>query len=1207
MKWTEEQTKAIDIRGKNLLVSAAAGSGKTAVLVERIFKIITEDTDVDKLLVVTFTNAAANEMSIRLYNKLSEALQEEGICQSRKERLTRQIILLSGANITTVHSFCQKIIKNNFKESGIDPACVVVEEKENEVIKQECLDKVLNGYYEEYCPEFSRILDTYGRYKSDDGLRDTIFKIVNVANSCVNPTKWLEEQAQAYDYTKYDDFSSTKWAKDIIDNTILGINAYCDEYVRLQDFAIHNGGDFYEDTLDSDLSKLQKFALILNKKDAKWHELYDEAQMVSFITAPSLTKKIKDQMSDLEVEACKQIKEKRDKIKKKVTDLIKNQFGANVNMPIDEMKLLYEDMKLLSKISIEFLEEHKKEKKNRNYIDFDDFEHMAYETLMNNPDVMRHYRDLFEEIYIDEYQDTSEIQEAILTAISREQKNMFMVGDVKQSIYSFRQARPDIFVDKYKKYALRNDEYGTLLLLNKNFRSSKGVIDSVNHLFTGIMNEKTCSMDYTERESLNYGAVGFDIKNEDNSVECYVIDKNSTMTEPEFVAQKIRQLIDSKYKIVNLKTGELSEVKYSDIVILLRSFSKKAYLYAKALSDVGIPAYYHVEGGFFDRGEINIIMSFLKIIDNPLQDMHFISVMRNVYGFTDGELAKISIHYRLNLADGIIKRRHQYFYEACVNYVNDKIDNVELDIVDKLNVFMERYKNIRTRADAMTVSQLLWLIIHENNFYDVLLSQPDGQEYRANINLLLNNAINYDKNTGKGLFGFLLYYDNLKKRKVDLSSANHITGSEQVNIMSIHRSKGLEFPVVFLSDTGKKFNMKDLDTKMVVHSYLGYGATCYEEEKKITYSSIMRECIKMRCSRDYRAEEMRILYVAMTRAKDKLIVTGKTKMTYDDFSQKSSEKRSLISQNPINYYVLNANSYLEWLAMYYCERKDGDKGVIRPAFENYNFEKESVFCESEEKDEDEDEIEDIMQDVSFLPRITAYCGENKADKSVDYNKFPSKVSVTEIKRLLEAFEDENTVHFPEINHEMKDIPDFSQEIKENISAKNQGTLLHLCLQKLDYNVVSKISSADNPVIEAGKYVDQLIMELGDAGLISQYESTIIRKDILIKFLTSDFALRLAGADKMVREKPFIMRSVLNGQMVTLQGIIDCVIEEKGIITLVDFKSDFVSNNPSDEEFFKYSKNYSIQLTEYAKCIRELSGKEPKKILYFLRYNRAIEI
>ena len=1206
MKWTEEQSKAIDIRGKNLLVAAAAGSGKTAVLVERIFKIITEDTDVNKLLVVTFTNAAAKEMSVRLYSKLSEALQEEGISDSRKERLTRQIILLSSANITTIHSFCQKIIKNNFKESGVDPACTVVEDKENEVIKQECLEKVLGSYYEDFSPGFIRLLDTYGRYKSDDALRDTVFKIVDIANSCVDPCKWLREQADVYDYTKYEDFTCTKWAKDIIDNLISGVDAYCEEYIRLRDFASCNGGEFYSKTLDSDYNNLKNFAVILNKKDVKWQELYDVAHGISFMTAPSMTAKVKAQMLDSEIEACAQIKEKRDKIKKKVNDLVNNQFGNSPDMPVKEMNLLYEDMKLLSKISVEFIEEHRKEKKKRNYIDFNDFEHMAYNTLKDNPDIVQYYKDLFEEIYIDEYQDTSEIQEAILTAVSREQKNMFMVGDVKQSIYSFRQARPDIFLEKYKKYAARNDEYGTLLLLNKNFRSSKGVIDSVNHVFAGIMNERTCSMDYTEKESLNYGAEGFDVKKESNAVECHVIDKNAEITEPEFVAERIKKLVDNKYKVLNLKTGELSEVKYSDIVILLRSFSKKAHLYAKALSKAGIPAYYHVDGGFFDCGEINVLMSFLRIIDNPLQDMHFISVMRNIYGFTDEELAQISIHYRQKLPEGIIEKGRQYFYDACIDYTGDDKQNVKADISDKLNAFINRYNNIRTRADAMAISQLLWILIHENNFYDVLLSQPDGPDYRGNINLLLNNAMNYDKNTGKGLFGFILYYDNLRKRKVDLNSANSMSGANQVNIMSIHKSKGLEFPVVFLSDTGKRFNMKDLDTKMVVHSYLGYGPTCYEKNKKITYSSIMRECIKLRCSKDYRAEEMRVLYVAMTRAKDKLIITGKTHMTYEEFSQKSLEKRSLISQKPINYYVLNAASYLEWIAMHYCQRKDQDKDVIRPVPASELYKQTRPEEAKDDKSEDDDETE-TFQEISFLPRMPAYSGENKVDKTVEYNKFPAKISVTEIKRLIEAFEDENTVRYPEPDYKMNELPDFSQQRKEGISAKNQGTLLHLCLQKMDYAVVERVRISEKPNQTASAYIDELIMELEDEDIISDEESKLLRRDILIRFLLSDFAKRLSAADKMVREKPFIMNSVLNGQNVTIQGIIDCVIEEKGVITLVDFKSDYVGDNPSNEELYKHSLGYSVQLTEYAKCLRLLTGAEPKKLLYYLRYNKEIEL
>lgn len=1194
MKWTEEQSKAIETRGKNMLVAAAAGSGKTAVLVERIFRIITEQTDVDKLLVVTFTNAAAKEMSVRLYNKLSEALQEEGISQSRKERLTREIILLSSANITTVHSFCQKVIKNNFKESGVDPAAGVVEEKENEIIKEECLDKVLSGYYEEYNPTFRRLLDIYGRYNSDKNLRETIFNIERVANSCVNPGKWLEEQYERYDCTKINDFCETKWAENIIDNTTLAIQAYQNEYVRLRDYAIDNGGNFYEAMLSSDIDSLNAFYNILTACKSEWQSLYDAAQTVSFAKAPTLSSKIKSTMSEEEVDICVRVKAKRDKIKTNVLSLLKDKFGTCASMPVDEMKLLYEEMKMLSQIVIELMEAHKEEKKKRNYIDFNDFEHIAYETLMNNPTVCEYYRELFDEIYIDEYQDTSEIQEAILTTISRNQTNMFMVGDVKQSIYSFRQARPDIFIRKYKEYDKKNDEYGTLLLLNKNFRSSKGVVDSVNHVFTNIMNETTCSMDYTEKECLNYGATGFDGKNENDAVELHLIDKNSNITEMQFVAKKIRQLVDEKYQIMNLKTGQLTDVKYSDIVILLRSFANKAQDYAKALADEGIPVYYHIDGGFFDCGEINVIMSFLRIIDNPLQDMHFVSVLRNIYGVTDSELAEINIYYTQNVATAGIKRGEQYFYGACKYYAEKH--------GGKIAAILERYNNIRSRADAMTVSSLMWLILHENSFYDILLAEPDGYEYRSNINILINNAINYDKNTGKGLYGFISYYELLKKRKLDLSSGGSSAGGDCVNIISVHKSKGLEYPVVFLADTGKNFNLRDLDAKMVVHSSLGYGPTCYEQDEntKITYPSIMKECIKQRSHRDYRAEEMRILYVAMTRAKDKLIITGKTTKTFEDFSRDSSEKRNVITGRPLDYHILNAMSYLDWLAMYYCGRNDEDKDVLHQVLASEDDAQADI--------EDDAEVYDERPvQVAFLPRMPEYTGENIVDAKKTSKELPSKISVTEVKRLMEAFEDENTVHLPEINCEMQEIPDFSQEKTESVTGKNQGTLLHLCLQKMDYNAVKDINMSEEPGKMAPEYIDELIMELTDARLINTQDAGAIQKEILQKFILSDFAKKIANADKMVREKPFTMKTVLNGQQVTLQGIIDCVIEEAGKITLIDFKSDFVKNNPSEDDIRDYAKQYSVQLTEYAKCLYEITGKQPEKILYFLRYDKIVVI
>lgn len=1216
MEWTEEQSKAIETRGKNMLVAAAAGSGKTAVLVERIFRIITDNTDVDKLLVVTFTNAAAKEMSVRLYNKLSEELQKEGITQKERDRLIRQIIKLSSANITTVHSFCQKIIKNNFKESGVDPSASVVEEKENELIQQECLDRVLLRYYEENSVLFNNILDTYGRYNSDRSLRETIIKIVKTAKSCVNPGEWLINQAEAYNPDKINDFIETNWGKDIILNTYIALQSLVNEYVKFIDYASGNGADLFVDILESDKKNVNSFSEQLLNENNTWQSIYDAAQAISFGTAPSLTKKIKENMPQKAVEACEYIREKRRNTKEKVKKLLFDAFGVSPDMPKKEMNLLYGEMKLISQIALDLIDEHQREKKKRNYIDFNDFEHMAYETLINNPTVVEYYKEAFDEIYIDEYQDTSEIQEAILTSISRDEKNMFMVGDVKQSIYSFRQARPDIFVEKYKRYEIRDDEYGTLCLLNKNFRSSDGVIKSVNKLFTNIMNATTCAMDYTEKESLNYGAEDFNLKNETDAVEVRVIDSKSDVTEPEFVADRIKQLVSSKYQVMDLKKKETRDVKYSDIVILLRTMSGKAEIYANALTSAGIPVYYHVDGGFFDCGEINVIMSYLRIIDNPLQDMYFISVMRNIYGFTDMELADISIFHRNTIPDKRIRSHSQYYYDTCKEYVTKNDETVKKPLAEKIRLFLDRYENIRMRADAMTVSQLLWLVIHENNFYDTLVASEDGPEYRNNINVLINNSINYDKKTGKGLYGFISYYENLKKRSMDAESGGATAGGNCVNIISIHKSKGLEFPVVFLADTGKQFNISEYNEKMLIHSKLGYGPTCYERDKKIRYSSIMRTCIRQRCLKDIKAENMRVLYVAMTRAKDKLIITGTTKKEFNIFSHDAEQKRNAISKKPLDYHILNSVRFLDWIAMYYCNRDDEDKDVMKPvppageAPDSDVTEISDVQQHEENENEEYDEYEDdeeMIKEISFIPRMPPYTGDNAVERDGQEKELPLKISVTEIKRVMEAFEDENIIHMPEIDREMREIPDFSQVKIESMSGKNQGTLLHLCIQKMNFDEVKRIASMADAHKAATEYTDELIMELTDNGYISTEEGDMIQKEIISGFICSDFAMRLAQADKMIREKPFTMKSVLNGQQVTIQGIIDCVIEEAGGITLIDFKSDFVKDNPTEDDLRGHADRYTLQLTEYAKCIYELTGIQPAKLLYFLRYNKSIEI
>lgn len=1206
MDWTNGQRQAIETREKNMLVAAAAGSGKTAVLVQRIFDVITQSTDVDRLLVVTFTKAAAKEMSARLYNKLSDAMKSDELDDMKKERIMREIILLSKSNITTIHSFCQKIIKGNFKESGVDPSATVSDDKETEILKQESLDNVFEKYYQQYSHSFQRLLDTYGSYNSDRSLRECVLLVDKIAASCVNPSQWLTCQADTFDVDKINDFIDTKWAAELIKTTSVAIDAYCDEYNRLIDYALANGADMYADCLRSDLAGVQRFGNILASNVQTWKSLFEASGAISFVKAPTLSSKMKSNMPPACVDACEYVKTQRTSIKEKIVKLIKTTFGPDSSIPTDDMKLLCGDMSTLVQLVIDYRNEYKAQKKKNNILDFDDLEHIAYETLVNNPDVAEYYRNLFDEIYVDEYQDTSEIQEAILTFVSRQQHNMFMVGDVKQSIYSFRQARPDIFVSKYRKYAKATSaDKDLLILLSNNFRSSRGVIDSVNHVFSNIMNDITCEMDYSQAEYLYCGALLYDNKDDKNPVEIHVIPKDNPVSEPVFVAKQIKELVDSKYQIMDLKTGNTRDITYADIVILLRSFSKKAPDYAAALTAIGIPVYYQEDSGFFDCGEINVLMSFLHVIDNPLQDLHFISVMRNIYGFTDSELARVKIFFTDKIGEDGLEKGSQFFFEAVKAYAEGE-NGTDGYLKNKLNVFLDRLSKIIQQSAGMNVSELLWLIMHENDFYNTLMQSQDASAYRGNINVLLNRAINYDKGTNKGLYRFLTYYDNLKKRNIDISGGGYSAGGNNVNIVSVHKSKGLEFPVVFLCDTGKEFNFMDIRKRLVVHRNLGLGPTCYDDDKRVTYPSIMKECIKLRYDYDIRAEEMRILYVAMTRAKDKLIITGRTSNTFENFIMESKGKCSSITGKPLNYHIMRASRFLDWISMCYASEDSKIKINCVKSLDDTD-----LLVNETDRDDTREDGEEPNIHISFLPCMPEYTGIKETDniqENEHQKMLPTKVSVTEIKRLLDAFENEDTVIIPEAQIEMHEIEKvFSTKEHIGNSVKNQGTLLHLCLQMLDYKQVEIIKSEADPKKSAMDYTDALVLELEDRQLITHEEANSIDRYVIVQYILSDFAGRLAASEQMIREKPFTMNTEIGGQRVTVQGIIDCIIQEGDKLILIDFKSDFVDPHPDINKLRLHADRYNIQMETYATCLKELTGKEPEKLIYYLRHGQCVDM
>ena len=842
VKWTNEQLNAIKEDRNNVLVAAAAGSGKTAVLVERIInKIINKNVDIDKILVVTFTNAAASEMRERILEAIYKKIEEN----PNDNRLTRQITLLSKSNICTIDSFCLDVVKNNFYEIGISPNFRIADTTELELLKQETIEELFEEKYAENNKDFIQLLETYSGYLSDDNLKELVLNIYNFIQSSPFPNDWLNQRVEMFNLDAKADFINSEWGKIIVDN--LKDNAL-DCKIRLEN--ILKGLEKFEE--------LDKFSRVIRNdinimelilKATRWDELYSIVNENTFEKWP-VDKKVTLEEKNI-------AKEKRDKIKKqytKETEII-NCTSEEANA---DLIYMYDVLKKLKEIVFEFGKKFSNIKAEKNIVDFNDVEHFALNILLkkdeNNEykptEVAKRYAKKFNEIAIDEYQDSNLVQEYILKSISNG-KNMFMVGDVKQSIYKFRQARPELFLHKYKEYKLEEDIEednnckGIKIQLFKNFRSRKNILDTTNIIFENIMSTKLGDIDYNENEYLNLGANFEEIEQEivaDNT-KVYVIENKENedeeiLEEPienielesKFVAMKIKEIIDSKKLVYDKKEG-YRPVTYKDIVILLRATKERANIFEKEISNLGMPVFSDTSAEYLESIEIQTIMSLLKIIDNPMQDIPLVTVLRSYIGeFSDNELIEIRVN----------TNQHQTFYESMKQY--DK--NIMLK--NKIEMFFEKIKGWQKENEYLDLDELIWKIYEDTGYYNYVGLMPNGLLKQANLKSLFEKAKQYEKASFKGLYNFINFIDRLKTSSGDLSSAKLIGENENVvRIMSIHKSKGLEFPVVFLSGSNKKFNMQDLNSNILLHQDLVIGVNYIDSKRKLQYTTLSKEAIKI--------------------------------------------------------------------------------------------------------------------------------------------------------------------------------------------------------------------------------------------------------------------------------------------------------------------------------------------------------------------------
>ena len=1247
-KWTKEQQAVIDNRGGNLLVAAAAGSGKTAVLVERIIQMILDKknpVDIDKLLVVTFTNAAASEMRERIGDAIAKTLDKE----PDNTHLQKQLILLNKASITTIHSFCLEVIKSNFHKINLDPNFRIGDTTECTLLKQEAIEEVFEELYEEVDKGFLNLVHSYAEKGGDTKLQDIILNIFNFAMSSPNPELWLEEAYEKLYVDECFEFGASIWARAILENVELelsGLELSMEnslEEISYYKFDEEYNLESYIQKYENDYNTLKS---ILEACDFSWEEAEEVIKRSVFENYQKGSKpKLKEATE--EVIALKNTcDDLRKKAKETIKDMASTIFKRDNEMLIEEFRHLFGVAKSISETVLKFNDVYSAKKREKGIIDFNDIEHFALKILVGRDedglivptDIAKDYRDKFHEIFIDEYQDSNYVQESLLSIISKlDTPNRFMVGDVKQSIYRFRQAKPEIFLDKYRRYNTEEGSLNRKIMLYKNFRSRKEVVDSANYIFENTMSAQIGEIEYNEDEKLNLGA--FFKENEDENVivggetEIHLVQTKENTSKEEkkssqeeetdeenaeeeidniqlearLVGKVIKELMspkeDGKIQMVYDKNlDSYRPVQFKDIVILMRATSTPAPVFAEELMNMNIPTYADTGVGYFDTIEIQTIMSLLRVIDNPLQDIPLASILRSpIYGFTPEEMIDI------RLCDN---QKTMYDALKLMSEVDDLLGAKCLDLVNKIHEYKEK-------SMYMSTDEFLWYLYMQTGYYAYCGALPGGYQRQANLKILFERAKQFESTSFKGIFNFINFINKLKKSNTDMSSAKTLgENANVVRIMSIHKSKGLEFPVVICATMGKQFNKQDFQKDILYHHDLGYGPQFVDHNRKISYPSMAKEALKTKINIENLSEEMRVLYVAFTRPKEKLIITGISKDLEKSMKAWAS---GVISNEPISKYkILKGKSFLDWIMPTVLKHKDLDDIKnqynidLSPDINTESKWKTKLWYKEDivvdKLDKETESIRKILENLDLENPQTEYYETIKNILSHKYKdeiftKKPSSISVTEIKKIQSRQEEDYSEEMYKPKITLKK-PKF-METSDKIDASQKGTLTHLVMEILD---TKKIANEEE--------IKEQIQEFIQKGILTSEEAKVLNTYAIHKFFKSEIGQRMLKS-KVVRKEQAIysrlalkdiyeqeFKDIQTDESVMLRGIIDAYFEEDGEIVIVDYKTDYVTQDTKDE----VSKRYKVQLDLYQEAVEKITGKKVKeKHIYLFGINDSVKI
>lgn len=1198
ISFTPEQEKVIKLHNRNILVSAAAGSGKTAVLVERIVQMISNEdnpVDIDRLLVVTFTNAAAAEMRERISQAIAARLEDK----PESVHLQRQATLVHNAQITTIDSFCLFVIRNNFNDIGLDPTFRVADEGELKLLKQDVLAELLEERFadadEERKADFIHCVECYAANGKEKTLEEYILNLYNFAMSFPWPEEWLCERMEDYHAESKEEMFESSWMQFALSHIRALADDIIDDYAYAIGLAEEPDGPYmYGELLEKEKEAIEK-ALRADNFEAL-------GQAISGICFNRLPAKKDETVSREKRELAKRF---RSQAKDKINALVKKYFATPMELVMEQSRFSERALRQLLMLCLEFKQRLDIKKREKNILDFSDMEHLALNILLKKDETGIHatktaleYRKYFAEVLIDEYQDSNLVQEYLLGAVSGEEEgnyNRFMVGDVKQSIYKFRQARPELFMEKYHTYSLEDSDRQRIDL-HKNFRSRVEVLESVNHIFSQIMGETLGGIAYDDAAALYPGAEypcddcteGLSENGIEESAyrtELLLMDKlkaeecedeetaQSDMSAKELeafaIVGRIKQLMQD-FKVTDKVTGALRPLKYSDIVVLLRTNSGWDEIFKEVFANQGIPAHMTARTGYFSSTEIQTVMQFLRVLDNPLQDIPMYGVMKGIFGgFSEQEIAMVRLH-----------NRKATLYEALCDCKD----------TDKAAALLEKIKLYRNRSVYLPVRKLLQEIFADYGYLNYVTALPAGEQRKANVEMLMEKAAAFEKTSYYGLFHFIRYMEQMEKYDVDYGEANTLDeNADVVRIMSIHKSKGLEFPVTFVAGLSKKFNMQDAAKALIADMDMGIGTDYIDPVKRISNKTLRKNIIADKIRIDNLAEELRVLYVAMTRAKEKLILTAVAEdmqKKIDDFSYVQNQKKWELSYGMLT----SAGSYLDFILPAVMRNASKLIDIKFLTMDDLHGEEIKELVETAGREIRMLALKDCAsyRDVSVYNRIKERFSYQYPHDNL--KKLYTKTTVSELKLAALEEKEESSVHLFEEERIVPYIPAFMREKEpDNISGTTRGSAFHRVMELLEY---AKVLDGwdDLDYTARRKRLNDILKDFVEEGRLTDeyYQAVSVKK--IINFLSSGLAKRMAKAEQkgqLYKEQPFVYgidASRLNTEFpskekVLIQGIVDVFFIEDDKIVLLDYKTDVTDSGEALMERYRTQLNYYSEALE----------------------------